>query len=40
MLGAKLFPEASLGYAAMVSFIILGCGIMAYTANRFKLIQK
>ena len=40
MLGLPLFPEASLEYAGLCSFLIFALGTMVYTANRFRLIQR
>ncbi|CAN5270802.1 Vi polysaccharide ABC transporter inner membrane protein VexB [soil metagenome] len=40
MLGMPLFPEASLEYTALSSFLIFGVGVIVYFANRFKLIQR
>lgn len=38
--GTKLFAGHDILYPAMLGIILLGVGILAYYANRYKLIQK
>lgn len=39
-LGIRLFPEASLTYAALVAVIALFMGFIAYYPNRFRLLER
>ena len=38
--GIRLFPEENLIYPSMWAIALLGLGMLAYYANRFKLIQE
>lgn len=38
--GQRTIPEADLGYAFMCSAVVLGVGIIAYYANRYRLVQS
>jgi len=38
--GQPPFPEADLGYACFVAAFMLGLGVIAYYANRYRLVQS
>jgi capsular polysaccharide transport system permease protein len=38
--GQRTIPEADLAYACMCSALVLGVGIIAYYANRYRLVQS
>lgn len=38
--GQRTIPEADLAYACMCSAVVLGVGIIAYYANRYRLVQS
>jgi capsular polysaccharide transport system permease protein len=38
--GQRTIPEADLAYACFVSALVLGVGIIAYYANRYRLVQS
>jgi capsular polysaccharide transport system permease protein len=38
--GQRTIPEADLAYACMCSVLVLGVGIIAYYANRYRLVQS
>jgi capsular polysaccharide transport system permease protein len=38
--GHRTIPEADLGYAVLCSALVLGVGIIAYYANRYRLVQS
>lgn len=38
--GLKMFPEASMGYALLVTVSALFIGFLSYYANRFRLLKK
>ena len=38
--GQRTIPEADLSYAVLVSILMLGVGMIAYYANRYKLVQS
>jgi capsular polysaccharide transport system permease protein len=38
--GQRTIPEADLGYACLCSALVLGIGMIAYYANRYRLVQS
>ena len=38
--GQRTIPEADLGYALLCSALVLGVGMIAYYANRYRLVQS
>jgi len=40
VLGIPPFPEADLGYATLVSLLLICWGLIAYWANRYRILQK
>jgi len=38
--GIPMIPEADLGYACFVASVLLGLGVIAYYANRYRLVQS
>jgi ABC-type polysaccharide/polyol phosphate export permease len=38
--GQRTIPEADLAYACLCSALVLGVGIIAYYANRYRLVQS
>jgi capsular polysaccharide transport system permease protein len=38
--GQRTIPEADLGYACLCAALVLGIGMIAYYANRYRLVQS
>jgi hypothetical protein len=40
MLGITPMPQATVAYPALVALLLLGFGMIAYQANRYRIIRQ